>query len=78
MAGKDVAATVVDHVVPHKGDLELFWDQSNWQGVCKACHDSSKKLQEHRGFSPAADVNGNPLDASHPWNSNVRVVKDVT
>ena len=33
------AATVVDHVVPHKGDSRLFWDQSNWQPLCKRCHD---------------------------------------
>jgi 5-methylcytosine-specific restriction protein A len=31
-------AEVVDHVVPHRGDLELFWDMSNWQSLCKKCH----------------------------------------
>ena len=30
---------VVDHVVPHRGDMALFWDRSNWQTLCKACHD---------------------------------------
>lgn len=39
-------ATVVDHIKPHKGDQELFWDESNWQPLCKACHDSDKKLIE--------------------------------
>lgn len=34
-----VKATVVDHVVPHRGDAVLFWDESNWQPLCKACHD---------------------------------------
>ena len=24
-------ATVVDHIVPHKGDRKLFWSRSNWQ-----------------------------------------------
>lgn len=33
------AATVVDHIVPHRGDRGLFWDRSNWQALCKACHD---------------------------------------
>lgn len=34
-----VPATVVDHIVPHKGDKDLFWDSSNWQPLCKRCHD---------------------------------------
>lgn len=32
-------ATVVDHIVPHKGDQKLFWDRENWQPLCKAHHD---------------------------------------
>lgn len=32
-------ATVVDHIVPHRGDQRLFWDQKNWQPLCKQCHD---------------------------------------
>ena len=32
-------ATVVDHIVPHRGDHRLFWDEQNWQPLCKACHD---------------------------------------
>lgn len=32
-------ATVVDHIVPHRGDQVLFWDQDNWQALCKLCHD---------------------------------------
>ena len=32
-------ATVVDHIVPHRGDDMLFWDQANWQPLCKSCHD---------------------------------------
>lgn len=33
------SATVVDHVVPHKGDQAIFWDVGNWQGLCTPCHD---------------------------------------
>ena len=33
--GALVSATVVDHVVPHRGDPVLFWDESNWQSQCK-------------------------------------------
>lgn len=37
--GRLTPATVVDHVIPHKGDRRLFWDQGNWQSLCKRCHD---------------------------------------
>ena len=37
--GRYVKATVVDHIRPHRGDPALFWDQSNWQALCKPCHD---------------------------------------
>ena len=33
------AATVVDHVIPHRGDMALFWDRHNWQAMAKRCHD---------------------------------------
>lgn len=33
------AAEVVDHIIPHRGDMGLFWDQSNWQPLCKRHHD---------------------------------------
>lgn len=38
-AGRLTPATVVDHIVPHRGDLRLFWDEKNWQPLCKSCHD---------------------------------------
>ena len=37
--GKMVEATVVDHIKPHRGDSILFWDEANWQSLCKTCHD---------------------------------------
>jgi 5-methylcytosine-specific restriction protein A len=39
-------ATVVDHVEPHRDDDEKFWDQDNWQSLCKSHHDSTKQRQE--------------------------------
>ena len=36
---KITPATVVDHIVPHRGDKNLFWDINNWQPLCKDCHD---------------------------------------
>jgi 5-methylcytosine-specific restriction protein A len=45
--GKVTAATVVDHIIPHKGDYGLFWDKdNNWQALCKRCHDSDKQREE--------------------------------
>ena len=37
--GKIVPATVVDHIIPHRGNKVLFWDQMNWESLCKECHD---------------------------------------
>lgn len=37
--GKLTPATVVDHIVPHRGDKRLFWDENNWNPLCKPCHD---------------------------------------
>ncbi|WP_295378386.1 HNH endonuclease [uncultured Pseudacidovorax sp.] len=44
-----VAATVVDHIKPHKGDKALFWERGNWQALCKPCHDV-KTATEDGGF----------------------------
>ena len=43
--GRYVKATDVDHVIPHRGDPKLFWDQSNWRALCHSCH--SKKTNEN-------------------------------
>lgn len=43
------AATEVDHIIPHKNDPELFWDEDNWQGLCHPCH-SIKTAREDGGF----------------------------
>jgi len=37
---------VVDHVIPHRGDEQLFWDIGNLQAVSKAYHDSDKRKLE--------------------------------
>ncbi len=45
-AGQLTQATVVDHIIPHKGDYSLFWDSSNWQPLCKRCHDAKTNRQD--------------------------------
>lgn len=47
--GEYVVATVVDHIIPHKGDKELFWQGSNHQQLCKRHHDI-KTAREDRGY----------------------------
>jgi len=42
------AATVVDHIVPHKGDPALFWNQSNWQVLCRRCHNRKTAVSDGR------------------------------
>ena len=41
-------ATVVDHIKPHKGNMVLFWDRSNWQSMCKTCHDTKTAKEDGR------------------------------
>lgn len=38
-AGLLTPATVVDHIIPHRGNQSRFWDMNNWQALCKTCHD---------------------------------------
>lgn len=40
-------AVVVDHIVPHRGDMKLFWDTSNWQSLCDHHHSSDKQREEN-------------------------------
>ena len=44
--GRYEKATVVDHIVPHRGDQELFWDRSNWRALCKRCHDRKTRRDD--------------------------------
>lgn len=42
-------ADTVDHIVPHNGDLRLFWDRSNWRAMSWA-HHSRKTASSDGGF----------------------------
>lgn len=66
--GMLVAATVVDHKVPHRGNDELFWNPDNHQPLCAQCHSSAKQREERGGTKPGCDTSGIPLDAKHHWN----------
>ena len=45
---RTIPATVVDHIIAHRGDKGLFWDESNWQPMSKQCHDK-KTFAEVKG-----------------------------
>jgi 5-methylcytosine-specific restriction enzyme A len=66
--GRVTAATVVDHITPHRGDSALFWQQGNHQPLCAPHHNSAKQQEERRGFSTAIGLDGWPSDARHPAN----------
>ena len=45
--GRYVAATDVDHIIPHRGDMKLFWDVSNWQPLCHSHHSFKTRNEDH-------------------------------
>ena len=44
--GRYVKATDIDHIVPHRGDQKLFWDQSNWQALCHRHHSMKTRRED--------------------------------
>ena len=67
-----IRAEVVDHIIPHKGNIDLLLDPTNYQALCKKCHDSKKQRAERRGYSDAVDADGNYTDPNHPVNRAVK------
>ena len=53
-------ANVVDHIIPHKNNNDLFWDINNWQALCKLCHDSVKQKEEITGKRIGFKLDGTP------------------
>jgi 5-methylcytosine-specific restriction protein A len=47
-AGLIVAATVANHIVPHRGDATLFWE-SAIESLCARCHNSVVQSEEAGG-----------------------------
>jgi 5-methylcytosine-specific restriction protein A len=64
--GEITPATVVDHVTPHKGDINEFWCGA-LQSLCDPCHKSCKHFEEVRGYRPDIRLDGYPLDPNHPF-----------
>ena len=45
--GRYVPATVVDHIIPHRNNPVLMWDENNWQALCKRCHDRKTRKEDN-------------------------------
>lgn len=39
-------ATLVDHRIPHRGDMKLFWRRDLWDSMCTSCHSRWKQREE--------------------------------
>jgi len=44
----DTSQLVADHIIPHKGNEALFWDEGNLQCLCRHCHDTVKNTVKKR------------------------------
>ena len=58
--GRVVAATICDHITPHKGDVAAFY-AGPFQSLCKPCHDGAKQQLERSGVLRGCDTEGNPV-----------------
>lgn len=62
---KITPATIADHVKSHRGDWNEF-RLGKLQSLCAHCHDSLKKIVDHRGYDPTIGPDGMPTDKRHP------------
>lgn len=53
-------ATVADHMVPHRGEADLFW-YGELQSLCASCHSSDKQAEEHGKTVVRFGADGWPL-----------------
>lgn len=52
-------ATEVDHIIPHRGNLNLFYDSTNLQILCKECHADKTRVE-----TMAEDIHRNQVKTS--------------
>jgi 5-methylcytosine-specific restriction enzyme A len=70
--GRKTPAAIVDHVTPHRGRRELFFDLRNTQSLCKPHHDRDKQREELHGYSTKIGADGLPVDPRHPFNRQIQ------
>ena len=56
--GRLEPATVVDHVVPHRGDLVLFWDERNWAALARLATIARRRARAAGAEAPTASARG--------------------
>ena len=61
------AAEVADHVIPHRGDEQLFWF-GELNSCCRAHHDGTKQELERKGYCTDIGNDGFPIDPNAPFN----------
>lgn len=47
---------VIDHIYPHKGDIDLFWDRGNMWPLCVKCHNTKTALFDMEGQTSTNDI----------------------
>ena len=46
LSGRTSAASCVDHIIPHRGSNDLFWDKGNWCSLCWRCHSAKTRRED--------------------------------
>ncbi|MDM1274034.1 MULTISPECIES: HNH endonuclease signature motif containing protein [Acinetobacter] len=72
--GYVMPATVVDHIVPHKGDKELFWDKKNWQPLCETHHNIKTASEDRGSWSPVVKQVKANRDSKNEFQVNDRLL----
>jgi len=66
--GLVVPATDVDHIEDSREDYTDDNSRENLQPLCHECHSLKTAASMNKTVFLGCDVNGLPLDPSHPWN----------
>jgi len=67
IVGRVRLAVELDHVIAlSNGGSDD--DPANWQGLCRECHDTKTRADRGWGAARGCDVDGLPIDPTHPWN----------
>ena len=69
LPGADTAP-IADHITPHHGDPDLFYDPENLQCLCLRCHNRKTAGEERRGYISEVGEDGFPTDPRHPFNAH--------
>lgn len=63
---------VTDHLVPHRGDQELFWKSDNYLPLCTRCHNKVTALFDKRSGRGVLSLE------KLKWLADNRVRNDIT